>query len=86
MELHSALKTQVLTTTDAGGTQFVLVRLIYGRDRSTLTLHTNPTTFSTYGLQKTDVLSILGFERGKCAFTSGGKCYASPVAEDFGQR
>lgn len=83
MELHSALKTEVLATTKADGTQLSLVRLIHGRDKSTLTLHANPTTFTTFGLQITDVLSMLGFTRSVCAFISGGKCYARAVEESF---
>lgn len=83
MELHSALKTEVLATADAGGTQLSLVRLVHGRDKSTLTLHANPTTFTTFGLQTTDVPAILGFIRSACAFMVGGQCHARAVADDF---
>ncbi len=83
MELHSALKTELVAKTDAAGTQFALVRLVHGRDKSNLTLHANPTSFSTYGLQTPDVLSILGFTRGTCAFMVGGQCYARAVRDDF---
>jgi len=83
VELHSALKTEVLTTVEAGGTQLSLVRLIHGRDKSTLTLHANPTTFTTFGLQTTDVLSMLGFTRSACAFIVGSQCYARAVADSF---
>lgn len=83
MELHSALKTELIAKTDAAGTQLALVRLIHGRNKSNLTLHANPTSFSTYGLQTTDVLSILGFTRSTCAFMVGGQCYARGIRDDF---
>ena len=83
MDLHSALKTEIVSKADANGTQLALVRLIQGRDKSLLTLHANPTTFSTYGLQTTDVLAMLGFTRSACAFMTSGQCYVRPVAEDF---
>lgn len=83
MDFHSALKTEEIASVDASGTQLKLVKLVQGRERSTLTLHANPTSFSTYGLQTTDVLSILGFQRSACPFMVGGQCYAKDVADDF---
>ncbi len=83
MELHSALKTEEIASVKAASTELKLIKLIQGRERSTLTLHANPTSFSTSGLQTTDVLSVLGFTRGGCAFMPGGQCYARAVADNF---
>lgn len=58
-----------------------LVKLHRGKDRSTVSLHINPTTFSTAGLQTTDMLSFLGFESGPCPFLRGS-CFARVVPED----
>jgi hypothetical protein len=83
MDLHSALKTEEISRADANGTKLALVRLIHGKDKSTLTIHANPTTFSFSGLQTTDILAMLGFIRSSCAFMTGGQCYARSVGENF---
>jgi len=83
MELHSALKTEEVNSVSADSTQIKLIRLVHGRDRSNLSLHVNPTSFSLSGLQTTGVLSILGFTMSECAFFPSGKCYARAVEDNF---
>ena len=81
-DLHTALRTEVEETLNAKGLQMQLVRLRHGKDNSVLTLHVNPTSFSTSGLQSTDMLSYLGFTSGACPFLNG-KCFATKVPEDI---
>jgi len=80
--LHSALKTEVVNQTNAEGVQVLLVRLQHGKDQILHSLHVRPTSFSTYGVQMTDLLAILGFERSPCVFVNG-ECYAKEVDESF---
>ncbi len=83
MDLHAALKTEIVGKADTNGIQLVLVKLISGKDKSTLSLHANPTSFSFSGLQTADVFSILDFESSGCAFIPGNKCYVRKVNDDF---
>jgi hypothetical protein len=80
--LHSALKTEVTVRTGAEGVQVLLVRLQHSKDQISHSLHVRPTSFSLSGLQMTDLLAILGFERSACAFVNG-ECYAKEVDESF---
>jgi hypothetical protein len=46
--------------------------------------HVNPTSFSTAGLQATDWLAYLGFQRNdQCSFTQFQRCYSREVPEGF---
>jgi hypothetical protein len=79
-ELHTALRTDVEETLNAKGLQMQLVRLQHGKNSSVLTLHVNPSSFSTSGLQSTDMLSYLGFTSAHCPFL-GTTCFASEVPD-----
>ena len=47
-------------------------------------LHVYPSSFSTSGLQTTDFLANLGFDRSDaCSFTKGQQCYVIRVHEEF---
>lgn len=81
-DLHSALKTEVISRTSGEGVQILLVRLQHSKDQISHSLHIRPTSFSTYGVQMTDLLAILGFERSLCVFVNG-ECYAKEVDESF---
>lgn len=72
--LHSALKTSVTASHNEGGINFLQVRLQNGKDSYLETLHARPNTFSTYGFQTTDFLSLIGFARSACAFHHG-ECF-----------
>ena len=82
-DLHSALKTEVVAAASEGGVQYQLVRLQSSKEDIAYTLHATPTSFSSAGLQTTDLLGYLGFELGACAFSQGRKCYAARVSHDF---
>jgi hypothetical protein len=81
---HSALKSDVIHRISKDGAEFVLARLQYGRTDIGFSLHVSPNTFSTSGLQTTDFLTILGFQRSdQCPFASLHRCYVKWVGEDF---
>jgi hypothetical protein len=78
MELHSALKTKVIQEASESGLHLKHVRLQHGKDDFLDTLHIRPTSWSSDGLQSTDLLSFLGFKRSPCAFHVG-ECYVSQI-------
>ena len=81
---HSALKSGVVARAKREDVEAVLVRLQWGRHESGYSLHVNPTSFTTAGLQKPDFLAFLGFERSdNCPFTSHRRCYVKWVSEGF---
>jgi hypothetical protein len=81
---HSALKTEVISKTNAGHLEIVLAKLQWGKDDKGYGLHVNPSSYSTAGLQTTDFLGYLGFQRhDRCNFTSFQRCYCKWVTEDF---
>jgi hypothetical protein len=76
-DAHSALKSEVIRKVNAGHLEIVLARLQWGKDDKAWNLHVNPTSFSTAGLQSTDWLAYLGFQRNdRCSFTSFQRCYS----------
>jgi len=77
-DLHSALKTTVLQEIHEGGIRYKVVRLQYGKDDFVDSLHANPASFSTAGLQATDLLHFLGFSRSLCAFHDG-ECFVKEI-------
>jgi hypothetical protein len=82
MDLHSALKTQVTRTFQAQATRFAQVRLQHGKEQFTETLHAQPSSFSSSGIQITDYLHFLGFRRSPCAFL-GSECLVRRISADF---
>lgn len=81
---HSALKSETVAKVNAGYIEIVVAKLQWGKDDIAFTLHVNPTSFSTAGLQTTDWLAYLGFQRNdRCSFTSFGRCYSKEVPEGF---
>ena len=81
---HSALKSVVVGRANREDVEAVLVRLQWGKHESGYSLHVNPTSFTTAGLQKPDFLAFLGFERSdNCPFTSHRRCYVKWVSEGF---
>jgi len=82
--MDSALKTEVLgQTRSTKADPIILARLHWGKNNSALSLHVNPNTHSTSGLQTPDFLSYLGFERSNCSFTAGRQCYVRRVEDGF---
>jgi hypothetical protein len=82
-DLHSALKTEPVAQGAGGGVEFQVVRLQNSKSDVKLSLHANPNSWSSAGIQTTDFLSYLGFDRSSCAFIVGGQCYSRLVADDF---
>lgn len=83
-DTHSALKSEVIKKANAGHLELVLVRQQWGKDDTAFSLHANPSSYTTAGLQTTDFLGFLGFSRSdRCPFTSFQRCYSRPVDQDF---
>lgn len=81
-DLHTALKTTEIARIQVGGIEFAQVRLQHGRDQFEETLHARPNSYSTAGLQRTDLLSLIGFQRSQCAFLAG-ECYVRRISSEF---
>lgn len=81
-DLHSALKTEVSREGELDRVHFALVRHQWAKDDIGYSLHADPRSFSSYGVQKTDYLSQLGFVRAGCVFLRTN-CYARWVDQDF---
>lgn len=77
-DLHSALKTTIIQEIHEGGIRYKAVRLQYGKDDFIDSLHANPSSFSTAGLQTTDIFHFLGFKRSLCAFHDG-ECFVKEI-------
>ena len=81
---HNALKSEVIEKINAGYIEIILAKLQWSKDEKAYTLHVNPSSYSTAGLQTTDWLSYLGFQRNdRCQFTGLGRCYSKEVPEGF---
>jgi hypothetical protein len=81
-DLHAALKSTIVQEVDASGFRIKHVRLQYAKDDFLDTLHVQPSSYSTAGLQGTDLLSFIGFRRSPCAFHRG-ECYVSVIPQEF---
>ena len=82
-DLHSALKSEVVKTINSGHLEIALARLRWGKEDNAYALHVNPTAYSSAGLQTTDFLAYLGFQRhDRCNFTRSQRCYSRWVPED----
>lgn len=81
---HRALRTEVIASINVGRAEIVLAALQASKTDKWYTLHVNPTSFSTAGLQLTDWLAYLGFQRSdQCNLTSFQRCYSREVPEGF---
>jgi hypothetical protein len=72
---HQSLATTVVNQSQFAQGQAILARLQWGKDDVAYSLHINPNSFGTYGIQATDFLNYLGFQRGECALSPGGQCF-----------
>jgi hypothetical protein len=80
---HQALKTETLAKAPSRRAAFVLEKLQWGKSDIGFSLHAQPTTHSTSGLQITDFLSQIGFVRSNCLFVERPECYVRWVDESF---
>ena len=81
-DLHAALKTEVVSTAAGSGVQFAIAGLQNSKEDIRFSLHAASTSWSSAGIQTTDYLKYLGFERGSCAFVRG-ECYSLGIPSDF---
>jgi hypothetical protein len=81
-DLHAAARTREIERRHGEGFEAVLMRLQHAKDQTEHSLHVRPSSFSTAGLQTTDLLGLIGFRRSHCTFV-GGECYASAVEANF---
>jgi hypothetical protein len=81
---HTALKTAAVSQVNAGYIEIVLAKLQWSKDDAAFTLHVNPSSYTTAGLQTTDWLAYLGFQRNdQCQFTRFQRCYSKEVPDTF---
>ena len=82
---HQALKHEQMAKGRAttAGVDFFLVRSQWGKEDFGFSLHAAPNQFSTSGVQTTDFLASLGFERAACPFTGRLECYTRWVNDGF---
>jgi|GEM_PF-699098 len=81
-DLHTALKTEVAKDFFEAGIQFKQITLRRGKQDVVESLHARPTSYTTSGVQSTDLLSLLGFSRSGCPFHRG-ECYCRAIPTDF---
>jgi TIR domain len=80
---HSALKTDVVASSQARGVDLRLVRLQWSKTEIGFSLHAAPNTYGMAGIQLTDFLSYLGFQRSRCPFVDRQECYVRWGEEGF---
>jgi len=67
-DLHSSLKTEIIDSIQVQGLKLVRTRLQWAKEDVAFSVHVSPNQFSTSGMQLTDALSYLGFDRQPCPF------------------
>ena len=86
---HSALRIEEIITQILPGptptAQLALAKLQWGKEDIAYNLHVAPLTRSSSGLQRTDLLDYLGFERNECQFVTGKQCHTRWVDAGFKQ-
>jgi TIR domain-containing protein len=80
--LHSALRTELVAEASTGGVTFKHMKLTHGKDDVRFSIHVRPEEWSTAGIQRTDLLALIGFHRARCPFF-GLQCYARAANESF---
>lgn len=80
---HSALLSEKISQASGAGVKFVTAKLQWGKDDFGYSLHAEPSSFSSYGMQTTDFLNYLGFRRESCSFTASRECFSVWVEPDF---
>ena len=80
---HSALVSEQVSEASGAGVKFVMAKLQWGKDDFGYSLHAEPSSFSSYGMQTTDFLNLLGFRREDCSFVSSRECFTIWVDSEF---
>jgi hypothetical protein len=80
-DFHSGLRVQQrpIGRATGCGVEFLGAEHQWGKADFEYSLHAYPNQFTTSGLQTTDFLALLGFERRDCAFNQGLQCYSIEV-------
>ena len=80
-DFHRALKLRQhpLGRAAGCGVDFLHVEHQWGKTDFEYSLHAYPNQYTTSGLQTTDFLALLGFERRDCAFNHGFQCFSIEV-------
>lgn len=81
-DLHSSLKTEVISQHKQSGVEYAVVRLQDSKTAIRYSLHVNPRSYSTAGMQTTDLLALLGFAHTNCPIFRGA-CYVREVGGEF---
>jgi len=80
---HTALVSEQISQASANGVRFVVGKLQWGKNDFGYSLHAEPSSYTTYGMQTTDFLDYLGFTRESCQFVSRRVCYTTWVDSEF---
>lgn len=83
LDHHTALVSEQVSQASGAGVKFVSAKLQWGKDDFGYSLHAEPNSYTTAGMQTTDFLDYLGFKREVCSFVTSRVCYATWVAPDF---
>lgn len=82
--LHEALRTTVVATTHMPQGRVTVVDLQRSKDDIHRTAHVAQTTWGISGaFSLGDLLLLLGFDHGRCAFDVSSECFARLVSHDF---
>src|SRR3989442_1719569 len=82
-DLHSALRTEVVSEASGGGIRFLLVRLQSGKADIVHSLHAGLQTMTLSRVRASDFLAHLGFALSPCAFMPVGTCLVREVDDAF---
>lgn len=82
LDLHAAPKTEIVARETVNDVEFVLVQMQSSKTDVWHSLHVRPNFRFMSGIQSTDILDYLGFERNACSFVAN-ECYVKAVPPDF---
>lgn len=80
---HTALASESISSASSGGVEFVVGKLQWGKNDFGYSLHAAPNSYSYNGMQTTDFLSYLGFQKEICQFVSRKICYTTWIDSGF---
>ncbi len=80
---HKSVKNEILGQAHSRNAQLLLAKLQWAKDDVGFSLHVAPSSFTSAGIQLTDFLSQLGFQRSACSFGGFRECYVRWVNEGF---
>jgi hypothetical protein len=78
-DFHSAPLLQEVDRASVSGINFIVAKLRWNKEDVGYSLHAEPNTFTTAGMQTTDFLAYLGFRRERCSFVTRRECYTAWV-------